>query len=75
LDEDGYPHITYHQPDFWGGELEYAYEDGSGWHLETVDDAPGVGAYASLALDRGGYPHISYYDSTNVECTHILTLP
>ena len=57
LDTAGHPHIVY-----GGDHLYHAWHDGVTWHYETVDDAPGVGRYASLALDGGGYPHISYYD-------------
>ncbi len=46
-------------------DLKYAYQGGSGWHIETVDSEGNVGEYTSLALDEGGYPHISYYDATN----------
>jgi hypothetical protein len=60
LDPAGRPRIAY-----GGDHLYYAWHDGTTWHLETVDDAPGVGAYASLALDGGGYPHISYFDDDN----------
>jgi hypothetical protein len=57
LDGDGHPHIAY------GGDyLYYAWHDGTAWHLETVDNAGGVGQYASLALDGSGNPHISYHD-------------
>jgi hypothetical protein len=42
-----------------------AYQDASGWHIETVDSKEDIGEYTSLALDANGYPHISYYDTTN----------
>jgi hypothetical protein len=54
----GYPHIAY-----GGDHLYYAWQDGSGWHREVADSSPGVGAYASLALDAEGSAHVAYYDS------------
>ena len=45
--------------------LKYAYQDASGWHIQTADSEEDVGEHSSLALDEGGYPHISYYDATN----------
>lgn len=60
LEEFDRPHIAYGQD-----HLYYAWHDGSTWHLETADNAWGVGMYASLALDALGDPHISYYDYTN----------
>ena len=58
LDAAGWPHISYY--DFGNGDLQYAYETVSGWHIETVDSAGNVGGYTSLALDALGQPNISY---------------
>jgi|LGVE01.1.fsa_nt_gb hypothetical protein len=35
------------------------------WSIETVDSDDEVGHDTSIALDRNGYPHISYRDHTN----------
>ena len=63
LDSSGYPHISYYYYD--NTTLRYAYQDGGGWHISTVDSAGDVGWFTSLALDTSGYPHISYLDGTN----------
>jgi hypothetical protein len=61
LDMNGYAHISYcHRDD---DDLKYAYKDDGGWHVETVDSEGNVGYYASLVLDAGGCPHISYSGS------------
>jgi hypothetical protein len=60
VDAGGTVHIAY-----GGDHLYYATYDGSAWSYQTVDSNPSVGAYASLALDRSGKAHISYYDDTN----------
>jgi uncharacterized repeat protein (TIGR01451 family) len=63
LDTNNLPHISYVRPATLGDpnfKLKYAWFDGSHWIIEVVD---GVGASfdPSLALDRSGQPHISYY--------------
>jgi hypothetical protein len=52
---------------FGGDHLYYAYYDPdlADWVTTTVDDSPGVGAYASLAKNGTDHPFISYYDSLN----------
>jgi hypothetical protein len=66
LDGNGYPHISYY--DLSNRDLKYAYQDASGWYTETVDSSSvgqdWIGYYTSLALDVGGYPHISYQTYT-----------
>jgi hypothetical protein len=54
---------------FGGDYLYYAYSDNDGadWTVSVVDDSPGVGAYASLALDSSGNPHIAYTDMLNYD--------
>jgi hypothetical protein len=70
LNEGGQPNISYRGD----GCLKYASRvptadadgrDGTGWRVEIVDDDGDVGAYASLALDSNGWPHISYFDKSN----------
>ena len=51
LDTANLPHITY-----GGDHLYYAHNDGSNWIFETVDPSPGVGLFASLALDSSNRP-------------------
>ncbi|MCI0399097.1 MAG: VCBS repeat-containing protein, partial [Chloroflexi bacterium] len=38
-----------------------------GWQIQTVDERGDTGAYASLALDASGYPHIAYVSSRAVD--------
>jgi len=57
LDAAGHPHVVYGQD-----HLYYAWHDGAAWHYETADASPGVGIYASLALDGDDSPHVSYFD-------------
>ncbi|MBN1485941.1 MAG: hypothetical protein JXA37_14605, partial [Chloroflexia bacterium] len=69
LDRTGYPHISYCSYGQFSEScttLKYAHYDGASWQIETVDEA-NTGAYSSLALDRGGHPHISYYSEPDAE--------
>jgi hypothetical protein len=65
LDQDGYPHVA-----FGGDHLYYAWHDGNEWTYTTVDPQRAVGAYASLALDGSGKPHIAYHDEGNGDLKH-----
>jgi hypothetical protein len=56
LDAEGHPRIAYGDDN-----LYYASFDGTTWHLEVADPSMGVGAFASMALDGAGNPHISYF--------------
>src|SRR3989304_75936 len=51
------PHIVY-----GGDRLYHAYFNGSQWQVETIDNSPFTGEFASLALDANNKAHISYYD-------------
>lgn len=56
----GHPRLAY------GGEhLWHAWDDGTGWYRTRVDDSPGLGTHAALAIAESGERHISYYDRLN----------
>lgn len=61
LDSANFPHIAYPAPPE-SVHLNYAHSDGTVWLTATVDSAAGTGTSSSLALDRAGRPHISYFD-------------
>ncbi len=60
IDSAGHPHLA-----FGGDALYYAHAEAAGWRIEVVDDNPGAGEYAALALDQANQPHIRYYDWRN----------
>jgi hypothetical protein len=47
LDSLGYPHISYYA----GGNLKYAYQNATGWHITTVDSG-----YGGYTLPGSGSP-------------------
>ena len=55
VDAQAQPHIAYH--DETSRALKYASYDGTSWHIEII--AP-RGFSPALALDKAGYPHISF---------------
>jgi len=57
--------------DFSNGNLKYAGQDGSGWHATTVDTQVVGWTKTSLALDHGGNPRISYYNTAAVAVKYI----
>ncbi|WKZ83494.1 MAG: cell wall-binding repeat-containing protein [Acidimicrobiia bacterium] len=68
LDASGFPVISYHDLD--AATLKVAHCNDAncapgGESIQTVDSSSAVGWYTSLALDRSGYPVISYYDISN----------
>jgi hypothetical protein len=65
----GYPHIAYGED-----RLYHAYHSGSQWVYETVDASPGVGQYASIAVDSNGKIHISYWDAINGELKYATNM-
>lgn len=65
LDSSDYPHISYCHPiATYQSALKYAYKDGSGWHIETVEDNGMMGRHSSIEVDQSDYPHISHFDDS-----------
>lgn len=78
LDQNGYPHITY-----WdrktssdvGWDLNYAYQNLAGWHLQTLDGTGFAGKRSSLALDQNDKPHVAYQDDGAADLVYAYFLP
>ncbi len=61
---DGQPSIAYINAT--ERTINYAWRTGTVWHQETVDSVASTGADSdrvSLKLDKGGRPHLVFYDS------------
>ncbi len=58
VDASGRPHISYQH----AFQLYYAYDDGTGWQSQVVDEERETGIESSLVLDNWGRPRISYYE-------------
>ena len=56
-DSQGHPHIVY-----GGDHLYHAYFDGTSWHEEIIDNAPGRGGDAQICIDTADHIHIVYSD-------------
>ena len=65
LDSSGYGHISFYLPGTYANDLGYSYQDGTGWHVEFLDETGDVGKYSSLGLYQDRYSYIAYYDDTN----------
>ncbi len=66
LDSAGHPHIAYYA-EYPLGDLRYAYHDGVGWQITTLDQVGDVGLFASLAIDALDRVSLSYYDATSLD--------
>jgi uncharacterized repeat protein (TIGR01451 family) len=62
VDSSNRPHVAY-----GGDHLYYAYRNAAGWHVETIDDAPGVGATPAIAIDGSGVVHVVYVGLNKVK--------
>jgi hypothetical protein len=47
----------------------------TGWHVDAVDREGSVGSDSSIALDKSGNPHISYFDATQVDLGMPTAMP
>lgn len=77
LDTSDHPHIAFHD-DSSKHDLKYAEWTGTEWLVERVEwgsPANVLGTYASLALDNGGYPHISYHHNTKMDLKYATKAP
>ncbi len=68
LDNQGHPHIAYHDAGLTIGfcndwKLKYAEWTGSQWVIDVVDESC-TGINPSIALDASGNPHISYFNES-----------
>ncbi len=70
VDSNGKIHISYYDSAN-GGELRYSNNINGYWVSAVVDDGgatnTNVGQYNSIAVDKNGFVHISYYDATNAD--------
>jgi hypothetical protein len=70
LDSQQRPHISY--PEYGSGKLRHTYFDGSAWQSQLIPiEALVINYYTSIALDKNGYPTISFYEELGVGDTQL----
>lgn len=71
VDPDGTPHVAFTADDP-SNSVKYACRDQYGdWQVSLVDTPPGNPAGISLAIDDGGFPHISYSTPSEIRYAHL----
>jgi len=67
FDGNGRPSVSYCYYDASNVDLKYAYRDAFGWHIQTlyVPIIASSCGYTSLAMDGGGFAHVSYYSGNH----------
>ena len=60
---------------FGNDHLYFSCFDGETWRQETIDEAYGVGSFATLSIDHSGIAHIAYYDATNGRLKYARSSP
>jgi len=72
-DSQNRPHISYYHniPGMpANGNLKYAYHNGVGWQIETIDTPGDVGEDTSIEVDSNDRPRISYRDNSNTNLNY-----
>jgi len=65
-------HVGYYKWKNW--DLNYALKCDDTWIIESVDTDGSVGAFASIAVNSLGYPHIGYVDLNNMALKYAMKL-
>jgi hypothetical protein len=75
IDENNNPHTSTIDPSGFGSVVgvEYAFFNGSNWQVEAIGSAPLMYANTtSLALDKNGNPHITYFDDNTEDLMYAV---
>ncbi|MBN1295766.1 hypothetical protein JXA80_03235, partial [bacterium] len=59
-DTQGYLHIVTY--DYVDEEVEYLYENATGWHVESIAEVYMYETGTAIALDSGNAPHVCFFD-------------
>ncbi len=63
IDNNGFIHVSYY--DATNTDLRYAFFNGTGWSIKTLDSTGHTGAYTSLQVNSQGYASVAYRDLSN----------